>query len=700
MQAINRQFVEIINGNKQFIIPVFQRDYSWTTEQCRQLWADIMRASNGDDGGHFLGSFVYVEGSVGAAFSSWLVIDGQQRLTTLTLLLIALRDYIQETHWVGEDPTPKQIDAYFLKNEHETGNRSYKLVLRRHDDETLRALVDGNDLFEAEKNSPLVVDAYNYFKELLNSPETDPAKVYRGIARLNIVDVKLERRSDNPQLVFESLNSTGVDLTESDLIRNYLLMGLPEADQTRLYNDYWSKLKNDFRRAGSVFDSFLRDYIALKQKSTIQTRADKVYDEFKKFWPSSDTESTAELLADMVRFARYYASFLHPSMIQDKPIVTPMTNLHSGGFGNTHAPLIMRLYDCYERNLLTESNFIQALVLIKSYLLRRAVLGLQTRAYWSIFARIAHSINDESPFESFQVALARQNYSYRFPSDKEFITTIQEYDLYRLRICFHILECLENSGQRELSPTQGYTVEHIMPQNIDNVLEWQQMLGDDWEDTHGTWLHRLGNLTLTAYNNEYSNKPFNEKKSTSGGFNQSAVRLNQYVRAQERWTIDEMAERGRVLANRTVKIWPNHKADEKLIRNEDIRDLRARAAERNSDSLVMDTSVRELLHTIQDSIRGMGDSIEVIENRSICYYDYSTNFFAEILPMVSYVRLLIPLDFDEIDDPEGLAADVNAWKFLTHVTHRDCGVFIDIREKQQIAAAMSMIRQAFNMAAD
>ena len=234
------------------------------------------------------------------------MIDGQQRLTTLTLLLIALRDHIREIHWDGEDPTPERIDAYFLKNVYETGDRSYKLALRRHDGETLRALVDGDDPSEAEKNSELVIDAYRYFKELLNSPEVAPDKVYRGIGRLNIVDVKLERHIDNPQLVFESLNSTGVALSQSDLIRNYLLMGLPEEEQTRLYNNYWSKLEMLFSEAGSAPDSFLRDYMALKKKTITQTRADNIYVEFKDFWPSSsEVKHLDTLLEDMVRFGHY-----------------------------------------------------------------------------------------------------------------------------------------------------------------------------------------------------------------------------------------------------------------------------------------------------------------------------------------------------------------------------------------------------------
>ena len=701
MQASIRQFTQIIDGNKQFIIPVFQRDYSWTAEQCDQLWDAVRGTSGEDDSGHFLGSFVYVEGSAGAAFSSWLVIDGQQRLTTLTLLLIALRDHIRETDWAGTEPSPGQINAYFLKNEHETGDRSYKLVLRRHDDGTLRALVDGNDPSDVEKNSELVVEAYRHFRKLLKSAGAEPDEVYRGIGRLTIVDIKLERRIDNPQLVFESLNSTGVDLTESDLIRNYLLMELPEEEQTRLYNDYWSKLEMLFRETGNTPDIFLRDYMALKQETTTQPRADEIYNEFKKFRRPSNAESVAELLADMVKFAGYYVSFLRPSMIRHRPLVAPMTDVRLGGFGNTYALLIMRLYDCFGRNLLSELKFVQALRLIESYLLRRAVLGLQTRDYWSIFARIAHSINDESSFESFQVALARQNYSYRFPSNTEFLSAIQEYDLYRLRIRFHILERLENGGQRELSPTQDYSIEHIMPQNIDDVPEWQQMLGSGWKDIHETWIHRLGNLTLTAYNSTYSNKPFDEKKSIRGGFNESSVRLNKYVSDQERWTVDEMKKRGHILAQRAVQIWPYHEADEKLILNEEIRELHARASQRNLASLEISAPVRELLYAIQVYMRELGDTIEVIENRSVCYYNNkSATFFAEILPMSKYCRLLLPLDFDEIHDAEGLAKDVTTWKFLTHVAHRDCGVLINIWEKQQIAAAMQMVRRAFSLVGD
>ena len=697
MQAINNPFVALVNGTKQFVIPAFQRDYSWTAEQCGQMWNDIVRAGSIDGGNHFMGSFVYVAGNTTAVFSSWLVIDGQQRLTTLTLLLVALRNHIRESAWSGSEPTPQQIDAYFLKNEHESGERKYKVALRRHDDATLKALIDGKDPSEVENSSELIVGAYYHFRDLLKSGKADPETIYRGIGRLNIVDVTLHRHLDDPQRVFESLNSTGVDLTQSDLIRNYLLMGLPEPEQTRMYDEYWSKVETLFRFAGSAPDTFLRDYIALRQRTSTQARADRIYAEFKEFWQSSDTEALAGLLEDLVRFARYFVAFLRPERIDSKPLAIAMRQVRS--LGSAHAMLVMRLHERYDEGSLSHDEFIQALNLISSYLVRRSVLGMQTRGYWSIFARIAHSISREEPFAGLQVALARQN--YRFPSDSEFMSAIQERDLYRLRVCWHILSQLENAGQSEPSPVGEYSIEHIMPQSIEGVPEWKCMLGDDWEEVHQTWLHRLGNLTLTAYNSTYSNRPFEDKKSVKGGFEQSAVRLNEFVRKQSKWTESEVKERGRILARRAVDIWPHHNADEELILLEELRELRARSAARNPDDLGMGTSVREVLYKIRDSIRELGESIEIVERRSLCYYYAdSASFFAETLPMAGYVRVLLPIDFEEVDDPEGVAGDVTAWKFLPNVTHRDCGVFIDVAGKESIPSVVAMVRQAFNVAAE
>ena len=697
MKAINRRFTDIINGNRQFIIPVFQRDFSWTGEQCEQLWRDVGRASAAEaNGGHFMGSIVYIGADLSSAFQSWLLIDGQQRLTTLTVLMIALRDHIRASGWSGGEnsPTTAKIDAYYLKNTYESGQRQYKLVLRRRDNTTLQALVDGKDPSElGDKTSEMVVEAYEFFRSALQEPGYDPEDVYRGIAHLNIVDVTLDRGVDNPQLVFESMNSTGIDLRQSDLIRNYLLMGFDESDQTRLYNEYWRRIESLFRTSGNAFDWFLRDYMALEQGLTQQIRLDRIYDEFKAFWNRDGESPLEELLCDMVRVARTYASFLGIAPMQRPWLANAMGHMRS--LNTTQGLLIMRLYDCHEKDLLSQDEFVRAVELVESYLLRRAVLGLQTRSYWSVFARIAHDLDHESVFDSLQVALARLRGNYRFPSDDEFRRGLQERDLYGLRVCKHILDRLENADYREPSPVHNYSIEHIMPQEISGARQWQEMLGESWAEIHATWLHRLGNLTLTAYNSTYSNRPFEEKKSIEGGFRHSAVRLNQHVRDQAQWTAAEIEERGDRLTDRALEIWRHHEADAASIQAADIRELRTRAAKRNSSQLKMADGVRQLLDGIRTSIHEMAEVIEVIERKSVCCY--GPGFFAELMPMRYSVRVILPLEFSEVENPDGLDVyDASTWKFVPNRVHTDSDLLVDVWDKTGIHTVTPMIRQALD----
>ena len=699
MQAVNRRFTEIIDGKTQFIIPVFQRDFSWTREQCEQLWRDVGRASSAEaTGGHFMGSIVYIRADLSsAAFQSWLLIDGQQRLTTLTVLMIALRDHIRASGWSGgeeDSPTTTKIDAYYLKNMQESGQRRYKLVLRRRDNTTLRALVGGKDPSElGDKRSELLVDAYEFFRSALQAPGCDLDNVYRGVARLDIVDVTLVRGVDNPQLVFESMNSTGVDLRQSDLIRNYLLMGLDETYQTRLYEECWREIEWLFRSSGNAFDWFLRDYMALEQRLTQQIRLDRIYDEFKTYWTRDGEVPLEELLRDMVRVARTYASFLGIAPMQRPWLAEAMSHMRS--LNTTQGLLIMRLYDCHEKGLLSQEEFIRAVGLIESYLLRRAVLGLQTRGYWSVFARIAHDLDSESVFVSLQVALARLRGNNRFPSDEEFRRGLQERDLYGLRVCKHILDRLENADFQEPSPVQDYSIEHIMPVGITSAPLWQDMLGERWVDIHDTWLHRLGNLTLTGYNSKYSNRPFDEKKEIEGGFRQSAVRLNRDVRDQTRWTANKIEARGERLANRALKVWKHHEADAASIQAAAIRELRMRAAKRNSSQLTMSDNVRQLLDKIRESISEFAEVIEVIERKSVCCY--GPGFFAELMPMSYSVRVILPLEFSDVENPDGLDIhDASTWKFVPYRVHTDSNLLVDVWGESRISAVTPMIRRALD----
>ena len=697
MQAVNGVFAQIINGPKQFVIPVFQRDYSWGTEQWDRMWSDALKAAADEDALHFLGSFVYVDENVGAAFGRWLVIDGQQRLTTLTLLMIALRDHLMESGWSGSGLSAEQIDDLFLKNRYETGDRRYRLALRRRDNATLEALIDGKDVSEVTNNSEGVVAAYERFRFLLREPGVDPAGVFKGVHRLAVVDVRLQRPGDNPQVIFESLNSTGVDLAQSDLIRNYLLMGLSLEEQTRLYDNYWCKLEDVFREAGGGFEEFLRDYMALSRGSTTQTRANRVYTEFKDFWSAAGVRDTAERLEDMLKMGRYYARFLRPALCDDMSVRSALSFARSGVFGTAHASLVSRLYDLRNRGVVSDGQFGEAMTLLKSFLVRRAVLGLQTASYWNVFMSLARAIGEDAPFEMLKVELVREKGIYAFPSDEEFLSGIQERDLYHLRGCRHILDTLENHGHSDPSPVSEYSIEHIMPQSIGAVEAWQTMLGEKWEEDHRVWLHRLGNLTLVGYdkNAAMSNLSFGEKNSHPQGFDTSAVRLNGYVRKQDKWKVDQMEKRGSKLARRAVEIWPYPEADMGLVVGRNVEELRERSAERDSSSLRMNEPVRELLGCLETYIGKLGESIPVIEHQSVCVYDGSGMFFAELLPMAYYVRLLLPLPFDQVDYQDGLARDANEWRWLTNVVHSDCGVVVDVGSAEQAERAIRMIRQVY-----
>ena len=693
MKATDQAFSQIIEGNKQFKIPVFQRDYRWTIAQCSQLWNDItLNPGLSTDRGHFIGSIVYVAGEAGAAFSRWLVVDGQQRLTSLTLLMIALRDHISQTGWEGKDedsPTAERIDAYFIRNMHQTGERRYKLLLRRTDDATLRALVDRTSL--PEPHSALVVEAYDHFISLVKN--CDPALVYREVARLNVVDVTLDPRYDDPQLVFESLNSTGLDLGQSDLIRNYLLMRLSESDQTRLYEEYWSDVERCFRGSDWGADAFLRDYTALETRTTRQIRYDRIYTRFKEtFRFSHEHDDVAARIADLARSAKHYAAFyVRPK--EDGLFSDALRRLRQ--HGDAAALLVMRIYDCHDKGILSAAGFLESLLILESYLVRRAVCGLQTRNYWSVFAGISFKLTDDSPLSDLKVALARQD-AYEFPSDSAFRRALLEEDLYHRRICLYLLKYLENSGQLEASPVDKYTIEHIMPQSLSRG--WKNMLGVEWGHVHEEWLHRLGNLTLTAYNSSYSNRPFEEKKNMAGGFSDSAVRLNRFVREQNEWTVEQMSLRGKHLADRAIKIWPRIEIDPRLVEAAEVRDLRERAAVRGPDSLTMSSDGRRIFRRLDERVRGLGELIVTVERKSACYY-VGSNLVLEMLPQKWGVRLLLDIEFAEVDDPEDLARDANDWKFIPNAAFPNWNLLVDVWSEGQADSAIAIVRQALNLEA-
>ena len=406
MNAQDLPFTDLLDGAKQFIVPIFQRDYDWGTKHCKQLWDDVLRVGKDAQAKwHFLGSVVYVAAEDNAAgISRWLVIDGQQRLATLTLLLIALRNQIKDAEdGVLPDtlPSAEAIDDYYLRNRHGTGNRKNKLALRRVDQETLAALVDEKDL--PKPASERVKDNFDFFVERIKDADLDV--VHNGIKKLVIVDVSLVRGQDNPQMIFESLNSTGLDLKQADLIRNFILMGEDADVQTLLYQDYWQPIEKAFGpRYRTDFDTFIRDYLTLTLKPSKQFREEDIYPQFRNFfYATRENKPITEILADLKQYGEYYAAF---SLAQEEnqQLKEPFLRLRS--LVEVASPVILRLYHCYQRvKTLSVEEFLEATELLESYVFRRGVCEMQTRSLGQIFASLAYRVKESEPYRVLKLRL-------------------------------------------------------------------------------------------------------------------------------------------------------------------------------------------------------------------------------------------------------------------------------------------------------
>ena len=634
MNAQDLPLTQLLDGAKQFIVPIFQRDYSWGTKHCQQLWNDIMRVgSDPVSRAHFLGSVVYIAAEDNqAAIPRWLLIDGQQRITTVTLLLTALRDRLEKEP--GEDealPSPEEVEDRFLRNRHGKGERKSKLMLRRTDNEALVALMAGQTL--SAVSAEAVRENYEFFRERL--ADADVGRIYAGIAKLVIVDVSLTRGHDDPQMIFESLNSTGLDLTQADLIRNFVLMRLDDDLQTRLYDDYWRPIEVAFgNRYRSEFDKFCRDFLVLKLKPSKQLRADAIYHHFRDFFHAETvTRPVEDVLVELRRYAGYYVRF---SLSREADPAFADAALRLRALVEVASPLMLRLYDCHERTGLFDGRaFREAIELLESYVFRRSACDMQTRSLYQIFASIAYKIRDSAPLQSLKVALYRSGKKRRFPTDTEFRDALETRDVYAMRSCAYLLDRLENDSKEKID-TSSFTIEHVLPQNENLAPAWRDMLGADWKAIQETWLHRMGNLTLTGYNAEYSDRSFGDKKSMLRGFNDSPLRLNRFIREQARWTAEEIEARGKALAQQAVRVWPGLSVDMAAVRVAELGERRAAAAQYSIGTVGFDPEARGLFDAIRPHILALGEGVvELCGTKSVVYRVY--DHFLEILPRTRYI---------------------------------------------------------------
>ena len=688
MKAQDYRYTRLLNSAVQFVIPVFQRDYRWSEDQCSQLWEDVYEAGKENDP-HFFGPVVYIaSGDVGAAFAKWLLIDGQQRITTVTLLLAALADHANN---LGQKKLSKQIKNYFLVNSEEDDDRRWKLVLRERDEATLRWIVNGER--KPSDISPPIKQNYDFFRSKLHDLDINMTnRIYGGIGQLVIVDTRLDRHIDDPQKIFESLNSTGIDLTQSDLVRNYILMGLPEKEQAKLYGKYWRDMEEFYSGTDSQFDNFLRDFIALETQSQKQGRIDEVYRTFQSIFKEHkhDAERLEELLVRMRRLAQFHSALV----VGRKDIHGTKAHLSRlRSLATTSAILVVQLLDAREDKYISQEDLFKALDLIEGYIVRRAVCGSQTRSYWKQFAELAYCLKEEktSILDLLKANINNLSHSYAFPKDGAFKRALLEQELYGRPICRYLLDRLENAHSEEKTDTSSYTIEHIMPQEM--TKEWKVMLGTDWKNVQETWLHRLGNLTLTAYNQKYSNQSFTRKIEMDDGFASSPLRLNKYVGSKKSWTEKELKKRAKVLTQRALRIWSDLNVSDAALQHAKQRNLERKASQQDIDVVLsnFDENAHKLFRRLQAKIIDLQDDIiELGLQKSVSYH--IPEFVCEVVPRKGYILVLLNIDYDDVSDSSVTVSDSSQRRSLQNARH-DAGSFLEIHSKEDIGHAMPLLRR-------
>ena len=666
MKAVEANLLKFLQQPKQFVIPIYQRTYSWELAQCQQIWRDILRVGKDADAtGHFIGSVVYIAKGIYVTSSvpQLLVIDGQQRLTTLSLLLAAFAGAI-ESRGADVGITRKRLENYYLFNAEEEGDLYFKLFLTRADKLTLMRLVEGKQPPDTGA-SPRVVANHGFFADQiarLSAPALET--LWAGIQKLIIVDISLDREHDNPQLIFESLNATALKLTESDLIRNYVLMDLPPQEQTTLYEEHWFPIEQGFVNS-NWFDWFVRDYLTVKT-GTIPNIRD-IYATFKTYVLGGSGNGTAsrpvaDVVAEMHRFARYFVRLTQENQEPDADLRVAFRDLRTLEV-NVARPYLLQLYDDYETGVVDKQAMLSALRVVESYVFRRSVCGIATNTLNKTFAGLDGEIKKDNYINSLYAALVLRDSYRRFPNDEEFRREIVVKDVYNFRTRNYLLTQLENQGRRETIDVGEYTIEHILPQTPNLRAEWRAALGERWKEVQQQYLHTLGNLTLTRYNSEFSDRPFAEKRDMTGGFRESPLRLSEGLGQLGTWSEPEIVARAQRLAEKAATVWayPSVPADvlaaqkpPSLAEDANGQDLAEFATALHGEVLLIFQEMKRRTLNLDASVR-------MVPRRQFIGFDSDvTGTFASIIPYRGGLRLLLNVSLEQISDPHGVCRDISA----------------------------------------
>lgn len=561
----------ITSANLRFVIPVYQRPYSWDEEQCEQLWDDILYVGSRPQERHFTGSVVWVQDGTFSAsgIQPMLLIDGQQRITTLTLVIAALANFSRK------DPEATLHFSYneimqrgYLVDTFRQGEDRYKLTLTRGDKNTLESIVENlvDPDFAINEESTKLIENFTFFSKRIEAME-DPNIVWDGIQRLDVVSISLDANQDNPQLIFESMNSTGKDLSSADLIRNFVLMGLPKEKQDALYLNHWRNIELTLGADSyeDTFDEFLRNYLIVLYAPEPLVKRD-IYHIFKRHVHDhgyNKDDRIVELLREMERFASYYARITRGTETSPER-ARVLANLRRLDVTVVN-PLLLSLYDDYDQGAFDDESFLHMLNLIESYVFRRSICDVATNSLNKFLPSVIAKLNkvqDEGGdyVEALEAFLFLESgTARRFPDNAEFFNALTTRDAYHYRRSLYLLANLENMHHPKdpLNLWDGnFTIEHIMPQNALSAPGWADAVEGLEEETFSTLLNNLGNLTLSAYNSELSDGSFQDKKQRYvGGYGKDHLVISDAIRKADTWGEEQITDRAEELAREAEKRW-------------------------------------------------------------------------------------------------------------------------------------------------
>ena len=541
MQASETKLQEIIEGNKQYVVPLFQRAYSWKKSQWESLWNDILELYHSDNRRpHFMGSIVTMPTSaIPEGVSKYLLIDGQQRLTTIFILLCALRDKAKNIH----DELAAEIHNTIIVNPYKKGLDHYKLQPTQVDRQSFHSLINGQDYV----NNSGITECYLFFEKKIRQSNLDFSDLKKVICSyLSIVSVVLSTE-DNPYLVFESLNAKGEPLTQADLIRNYFFLRINTENQDDAYNKYWLPMQQTL---DVNLTEFIRHYLT---RDGVEIKKDEVYFQIKERMIKRDA---IDYLKDLYEFSEYYAKLLDPLKENNLKIRRCLERINRLEVATVY-PFLLNCYHDYEENKLSEADFIAVLQILENFIIRRFICNVQTRGLNRIFSVLYYQVSKASNLAHAdfveRLKLDLQNRDY--PKDTEFKDRLLDVKLYGTGRTYKgklILESIEESfHHKEQVSFTNLTIEHIMPQTI--TKWWQEHLGEEGDITHDLLLHSLGNITITAYNGELYNAEFIEKKEI---LINSHLEINKYFENQETWKREDIEKRSLYLAEKVLQIWP------------------------------------------------------------------------------------------------------------------------------------------------